>query len=233
MEFCVLKNHHKRNFERQKHPSEMVDMISLVQQKKKVFDKLKKEQLTLQKKIILKDSIKKIKTIAGCDQSFVKNKIISAIVVLNYKNLEIIEKKNTISKVSFPYIPGYLSYRELPAIIKTYKKLKIKPDVLLCDFNGILHPRGLGAASHLGVLLNICTIGVAKNLLCGTIKNKFVFVNDEKKGYALKNKNYKVIYISPGNKITLKTSIKIVKYCIKNKLPEPIKLAHYYANTLK
>ncbi len=197
------------------------------------LDKLKKEQILLSKKIILKDSVKKIKTIGGCDNSFFSDKVISVIVVLNYKNLRIIEKKNTISKANFPYIPGYLSYREVPPIIKTYKKLKNKPDILLCDFNGVLHPRKIGAASHLGLLLNIPTIGVAKNLLCGKIKDNYVFVNNEKRGYALKNKNYKPIYISPGHKITLEKSIKIVKHCLKNKIPEPIRLAHNFANKKK
>jgi len=197
------------------------------------LNRLKNEQLLLAKKIILKDSVKKIKTIGGCDNAFFKDKIISAIVVLDYKTLEIIEKKNIISKIKFPYIPGYLSYRELPGIIKTYKKLKNKPNILLCDFNGILHPRKIGAASHLGIKLDIPTIGIAKNLLCGKKTNNYVFVNNEKRGYVLKRKKYKPIFISPGHKITLNTSVKIVKRCLKNKIPEPIKLAHNFANKIK
>jgi len=197
------------------------------------ISKLKNEQLKLAKKVITEDKIKKIKTIAGCDQAFFNNKIISAIIVFDYKKLSIIEKKYTISKIDFPYITSYLSYREVPAIIKTYKKLKNKPDIMLCDFNGILHPRRIGAASHLGVLLGIVTIGVAKSLLLGKIKNNKVYVNKEQRGYVIKNKKYKEIYVSPGNNISLKTSIRIVKKLIKNRLPEPIRLSHQYANEIK
>lgn len=197
------------------------------------IDILKEEQLKLAKKVILKDKFSRIKLIGGCDQAFIKNKIISIIIVLDYKSLEIIEKKYSVLNSTFPYIPGYLSYREVPPIIKTYKKLKHKPDILLCDFNGILHPSFIGAASHLGVLLSICTIGVAKNLLCGKIKNNYIFINNKKVGYKLKN-NFKPLYISLGHKISLKTSIKIIKKLIKNnRLPEPIRLAHEYANELK
>lgn len=198
--------------------------------------KLKEEQLKLAKKVILEDSIKinKIEKIGGCDQAFFKDKIISVIIIFRYPSLEIIEKKYSIVKEKFPYIPGYLSYREVPSIIKTYKKLKNKADVLLCDFNGILHPRKIGAASHLGVLLGICTIGVAKGLLCGKVKKNYVYLGKEKVGYELKRGNFKPIYVSPGNKISLKTSIKIVKRLIKkNKLPEPLRLAHLYANEMK
>lgn len=200
------------------------------------LSKLKKEQIKLSKKIMLNDSIKinKIKIIGGCDQAFYKDKIISAIIIFKFPSLEIIEKKYSIIKESFPYIPGYLSYREVPPIIKTYRKLKNKPDILLCDFNGILHPRKIGAASHLGVLLNICTIGVAKSLLCGEVKKSYVYLDKEKVGYELKRENFKPIYISPGNKISLESSVKIVKGLIKeNKLPEPLRLAHLYANEIR
>lgn len=200
------------------------------------LSKLKKEQIKLSNEVILKDSIKinKIKMIGGCDQAFFKDKIISAIIIFKYPSLEIIEKKYSIVKEKFPYIPGYLSYREVPSIIKTYKKLKNKPHILLCDFNGILHPRKIGAASHLGVLLDICTIGVAKNLLCGKVKKDYVYIDNEKTGYQLKGRDFKPIYISPGNKISLRTSVRIVKRLIKNnKLPEPLRLAHNYANEIK
>lgn len=199
------------------------------------LSELKKEQLKLAKKVIIEDKvdIKEIKLIGGCDQAFFNDKIISSIIILN-KKLALIEKKYSVSKINFPYIPGFLSYREVPSVIKTYKKLKYKPDILLCDFNGILHPRGIGAASHLGVLLDICTIGVAKNLLCGKIKNDYIYLNNEKIGYQLKTGKFKPIYISPGNKISLKTSVEIVKkLIIKNRLPEPLKLAHLYANEVK
>ena len=195
--------------------------------------KLKEEQIRFAKKVILHDTIKKISLIGGCDQAFFDDKIISVIVVLDYKSLEFIERRYFITKTTFPYIPGYLSYREVPAIVNVYKKLEHKPDVLLCDFNGILHPRFIGAASHLGVSLDIVTIGVAKSLLCGDIKKNYVYIKGRKVGYVIRSKKYSSIYISPGNKISLDTAVKIVKKIRKHKLPEPIRLAHLYANTIK
>jgi len=199
----------------------------------KSIECLKNEQLKLAKKVITKDKFKRIRLIGGCDCAFVKDKVISAIIICD-KDMDIIEKKYSISKIKFPYIPGFLSYREVPSLIMTYKKIKNKPDILICDCNGILHPRRLGAASHLGVLLNKTTIGVAKSLLLGKIKNNYIYVNNEKRGFRLKNKNFKAVYISPGHKILLRTSIKIIKKLFKeHRLPEPLYLAHKYANEVK
>lgn len=214
--------------------------------------KLEKEQIKLAKKIITKDSFEKIKTIAGIDQAFLNDKIISAIVVLNYPTLKIVGKAYSKIQTKFPYIPGYLSYREAPAIISAYKKLKIKPDILMIDGNGILHPRRIGLASHVGVLLKKPTIGVAKRLLCGKVRKcsgracsalksskldhyNCVYIDNELRGIALlTKKNCRPIYVSPGHLISLKSCVKIIKGCLLGyKLPEPLRLAHNYANEIK
>ena len=194
--------------------------------------KLKEEQLALAKKVSVKDEVEELNLIAGCDQTFADNKIISGIVVLRYNDFEVVEKQYSSVRAAIPYIPGFLSYREAPAIIEAFNKLENKPDVLIVEANGILHPRKLGMASHVGLSLDIPTIGVAKKLLCGEVKNSKVYVNDEVRASVLVTKEHaNPLYISPGHKVNLRRALEIVKKCIKlpHKLPEPLHLAHKYA----
>ena len=197
--------------------------------------KLRAKQIEIIKKLSLKDEFKKIERIVGFDQAFLNDKIISAAVVCDYNSLEIIEKKYVVEEVKIPYIPGFLSFREGPAITKAYRKLKTKPDIVMIDGNGILHPIKAGLATHVGIILNTPTIGVAKSLLLGVVKNRRVYVDGEVRGYELyTKKGCKPIYVSPGHKISLKTSVKVVKDCVRgHKLPEPLRLAHLYANEVK
>lgn len=190
-----------------------------------ITEKLLKIQEEIRKSIILEDVLpQKIKTIAGVDQAFPsENRIISTIVVCDYSDMSVIEKKHTIMNVNFPYVPGFLSFREGPSIVKTFKRLQNRPDILLIDGNGILHPRGVGIASHVGVLLNMVSIGVAKNLLCGKHKEpkktgnySRVIYEGKTIGYAyVSKKNYRPIFISPGHRVSLETSLKIVEKCIE------------------
>ena len=200
------------------------------------LSKLKEEQEKLAKKVTTKDSFDKIETIAGVDQNFSGKNIISAIVVCNHKDLKVIEKKYVVVKVKFPYIPGFLAYREGPAITEAFSKLDNKPDVLMVDGNGILHPSRIGLASHVGVLLDQCTIGISKSFLLGVTKGDEIYVENELRGMKIKTKEgSKPLFVSPGNKISLKTAVDIVKKCIKlpHKLPEPLHLAHRYADELR
>ncbi|MFX1453014.1 MAG: endonuclease V, partial [Promethearchaeota archaeon] len=142
----------------------------------------------------------------------------------------------------FPYKPGFFIFREGPPILEIVLKLNIMPDVFLINSHGICHPLGIGAASHIGILIEKPTIGVAQNILCGDAappKNlgdiSPIFLKNKIAGYAfLTQLNTKPIYISPGHLITLETAIKIVKNTIKAyKLPEPLRLAHQLANLTK
>ena len=198
--------------------------------------KLKEEQVRLAKKIIVKDNFTEITKIGGCDQAYMDKKIISVITVLSYPDLKLIEKKYSILDVEPPYIPGYMFYREGPAIIETYNKLENKPDVLMVDGSGILHPRRIGIASHLGLVLDVATIGVIKSLICGELKNDRVYVNGELRGQLILTKaSSNPIFVSAGHKISLKTAVKLVKETIRipYKMPQPIALAHKFANKLK
>lgn len=199
------------------------------------FEKLKEEQLKLAKKVITKDSFEKIELVGGADCAFSQDCVLASIVVCDYKTMEIKEKAYAVKKANVPYMAGFLIYREGPAISEAYSKLKQKPDVMIFDGNGILHPRRCGLASHIGVLLDIASIGVAKHLLVGEVKGNVVYVDKEARAELLITREHsKPIYISPGHKISLKTSVEIVKNCIKfpHKLPEPLHWAHRYANEI-
>jgi len=200
------------------------------------FEALKKEQLKLSKKVSIVDSIKNIKTVAGADQAYVENKVISAIAVCDYKSLKLIESRHAVVEAKVPYKSGFLFYKDGPAIIEAFNRLENKPDVLIVEANGILHPRRIGMASHVGILLDTATIGVTKALMLGQMIENTIYVEKEARGYGLITKEHaNPIYLSPGHKISLKTSLEVIKKCIRlpHKLPEPLHIAHKYGNKIR
>ena len=217
----------------------------IVDFEKKFFDdfktdypllKLRNEQIKLRKKVDLKDSFTKIESVAGLDVSFKKDnpkKVCGACVVIDYKTKATIEEKTVQVKIDFPYIPTYLSYRELPVYEKLLEKLDTKPTVFMIDGNGILHPYFFGIASHAGVKFDISTIGVAKSHLCGNVQNNIIKVKGEKAGFLFyaSEKLKNPVYVSPGHKISFETSERIVKKMSRYRIPEPIRRAHILAKT--
>jgi deoxyribonuclease V len=165
-------------------------------------------------------------------------KIISGVVVLDYETMDVMEETYSTEEVNFPYIPTFLSFREGPVIISAFRALKTKPDLLMVDGYGINHPRRAGLATHVGVALDMPTIGVAKKLLCGNAKkptkvgecNPIILDNQYIGVSLLSKRGCNPIYIAPGHRVSLRTTIKIVKHCLRGyKLPEPIRIAHEYA----
>ncbi|MBT4824485.1 endonuclease V [Candidatus Woesearchaeota archaeon] len=199
------------------------------------IEKLKEEQLKLAKKLSLSDQFDKIKTIAGVDYLYTDDEIICTIVVINYKTLEVVEKIYAVEKATFPYISGFISYRITPVTVKAYEKLENKPDLMMISANGIMHPRMFGAASALGLYLDIPTIGVAKKRLCGEEKDNCVYLDKDVIGKKIGTKDKaKAVYVSQGHKVGIKTTMEIVQNMLKgHKLPEPLYLAHKYGNKVK
>ncbi len=201
-----------------------------------MLNKLQKEQTELARKVILKDSFEKLETVGGVDQTFTDNKIISAIVVCDYRTMNIIEEQYAVTESKLKYIPGLRAYRELPAIVEAYGKLDVKPDVLIVGGHGITHPRGLGIASHAGLVLDQATIGIANKLIVGEISGNKIMVEGKARGYAISTKEKaNPVIVSLGHRISLKTSVEIIKNCIRfpHKLPEPLHLAHKLGNKVK
>lgn len=197
-----------------------------------------KIQRDLAKEIQKHDNIEEPRLIAGVDVSVNALSIATAAaVILDYPELTIREKVVVEGKVSFPYIPGLLSFRELPLTIKACEKLKAQPDMVLVDGQGIAHPRRLGLASHLGLFLDVPTIGCAKSSLYGIYQapgntaGSYSLITDNEEnviGAVLRTKNnVKPLFVSIGHKIDLTSSIHWVIQCCRGyRLPEPTRLAH-------
>ncbi|MEM1514656.1 MAG: deoxyribonuclease V [Candidatus Bathyarchaeia archaeon] len=205
------------------------------------IEKARRAQIALSKMVIREDQISMpIKYVAGVDVAYVKDLSIGAAAVLRYESLKPLEVKLAIVKTKFPYIPTLLSFREMPAAVAAIKKLENKPDVFLVDGQGIIHPYRLGFASHLGVTLDVPTIGVAKSLLCGEVLSggdiwRPIIHEGEVVGGAVYTKHgAKPIYVSIGHKVSLETAIKIVLACTKDcRIPEPLRISHISAKRMK
>jgi deoxyribonuclease V len=162
-----------------------------------------------------------------------------AIVVLDYPELGVVETKVVQGRLDFAYIPGLLSFRELPLILAGFESLGVTPDLVLVDGQGVAHPRRFGLASHLGLFLDVPTIGCAKSRLCGSHEapavepGSYAEVVDrgETIGVALRTKlGVKPVYVSIGHKVDLETAIRWVSKCCRGyRLPEPTRLAHLAA----
>lgn len=186
-----------------------------------------------------------ITTIAGGDISHNKftDVVYAAIVVLSYPKMELLSYSLIEGTTKFPYVPGYLAFREVPALLAAWEQLPVKPDIMVLDGNGIVHPREYGIACHFGVTANHPTIGCAKSMLFGEYKplglDKFseshIMAHGGVKGYALRTKaGVKPVYVSPGHKVSVEDSIDIMKTCVmKHRIPEPTRIAHEKVNLFR
>ena len=201
---------------------------------KENYTKIIELQNEYSKKVITHDYLNNnyIRKVCGIDVSYRDLNAFCSAVIVNKNTLEIIEIVNEKSIISYPYIPGLFMLREGEPLLKIVRLLKNLFDVLLIDGHGILHPRKCGLASYVGLMIDKPTIGVAKNLLCGSIlESSYVEYNKTILGYAIKKNNKKNIYVSVGHKISLETSIDIVKkLTIKSEfIPEPLRIADIYS----
>jgi deoxyribonuclease V len=200
-------------------------------------------QEKLRTQVVTEDHFKQpVEYVAGVDMGFEADGTISraAVAVLSFPDLQVIETNLAYRPTSFPYIPGFLSFREIPAVLDALEKTKTIPDIILCDGQGIAHPRRLGIASHLGVLLNIPTIGVAKSLLIGKHEElpdtkgswQPLIHKGETIGAVLRTRvGVKPVYVSPGHKVSLLTAIDYVLRCTpKYRLPETTRVADKLAS---
>ena len=204
-----------------------------------------KIQKTLRHQLIFKELPDKIHLVAGTDVSTSKKSDIiwASTVILEYPSLQTVEERWVEGTSVFPYIPGLLSFREIPLILEAIGMLKHRPDVFFCDGQGIAHPRGLGIASHLGVLIERPTIGCAKKRLVGTFSEvgptrgnySMLKYKGEEVGTVLRTRSgVKPVFVSPGYSVTIKNALNLVLGCSKRyRIPEPIRQAHLLVNRVR
>jgi deoxyinosine 3'endonuclease (endonuclease V) len=199
----------------------------------KLINYLAEIQYKLSKKVIRVDTYQKIDKIAGIDISFSKNNLaIAAAVIIDLNTLKILEKKTRKVELLFPYIPGFLGFRESNAMISVVDILENDFDVAMINGHGILHPRNFGLASHVGVLADMPTVGVAKKLIVGNYINhdnsfKLIRFMNQTVGVRLSDK-----FVSIGHKISLKTAKELVLKTLLFKMPEPLRQAHILATKI-
>jgi len=216
------------------------------------YSSARKVQADLACKVAFERLNKSPKLLAGIDCAFSKDgeRIFAAVIVLGRPRFDLVETVCASRKVTFPYIPGLLSFREAPVCLAAVGKLQRQPDLFMIDGQGIAHPRRLGLAAHLGLFLEKPTIGCAKSRLTGTYeepsleKGDYSFLKDEKGKQSTKSetigavvrtrKNVKPVFVSVGHKCLLEDAIRVVLDCaVKYRLPEPIRLAHQAVSELK
>lgn len=199
--------------------------------------RLRRLQEKLSASLSLEPMVERPQTVGGVDVSYGK-RAVASYALFELEGQRPIGSEEVEQEITFPYIPTYLAFRELPILQELLGKVRREgrmADVVMIDGNGILHPRHAGIASHLGVLLNIPTIGITKSLLCGEVRLanmevgevRYVLLRGERVGAALKTTaRAQPIYVSPGNGIDLDTAVRVTHALSSHKVPEPVRLAH-------
>jgi len=222
----------------------------------------RKIQEQLREKWIGEDRFKEIRTVAGLDAAFVltgsqafeanrnrwaalgeANRAIAAVVLYKYPEMQELQRAHAEVRLRFPYVPGFLSFREIPALLAALGKLLQMPDLILCDGQGYAHPRRMGLATHLGIVLDRPTIGCAKSILIGKHgpvgkeKGEWAAMIDDQEriGAALRTRTgVKPMYISQGHRISLETALRLtLSVCDGPRIPRPTRDADHYVSELR
>ena len=195
-----------------------------------IINTIRNQKLLAKKVITSNDFDKAINYVCGVDVSYKGGFANASAAIVKRGDLEVIEVAKTKNEIKYPYLPGLLVLRELDPVLETLKLLKNSFQLLLVDGHGLLHPRRCGLASYIGVITNNPTIGVAKNLLCGTVgSDGFVRYDGNILGFALRRGEHsrKAIYVSIGHRVSLSTSIQLIRSLTRldNLIPEPLRIA--------
>ncbi len=185
------------------------------------------------------------KTVAAADVSFNRfdPRLFATVLLLDAESFDVIEQVGVMREVTFPYVPGLLSFREAPVILEAFRHLRGVPDVVICDGQGVAHPRGVGLATHVGLWLGLPTVGCAKTKLCGRSDEPGpdrgdrapLVVGGAARGAVLRTrKGVKPVFVSPGHLCDVEGAVKVVLATApRYRLPEPIRLAHDRVNALR
>lgn len=203
----------------------------------------RKIQESLAARVRLSPLRREIKTVAGVDAAYTGAMTVAAVAVYDLETMSCIEESHHSEATTFPYVPGYLSFREGPAMIAAIAKLRRRPDLLMVDGQGIAHPRRLGIASFLGVLLAMPAIGCAKSRLVGEYREppagkggwSTLYLNGETVGAVLRSRDrVRPLFISPGHLVTVADALELVlRCCTRYRLPEPVRHADALSKRVK
>lgn len=174
-----------------------------------------------------------IRYVAGADGAYEGKRAVGAAVVVKYGSLQLAETATASAHVTFPYVPGLLAFREAPIIVRALRKLKHRPDVCIVDGHGLAHPRRFGLACHIGLIMDLPTIGVAKGQLFGREVQERIVDPEGNSIAEVIRADGKRLYVSVGHKISLDESVRVVRHCISKRGLEPIVLAHQEAQKAK
>jgi len=184
-------------------------------------------------------------TVAGVDCSFAKRakRGVGGIVVFEFPSLRPIDEAFAVGPAEFPYIPGLLSFREIPLLIAAWEKLTVIPEVVICDAQGIAHPRGIGLASHFGLVIDVPTVGCAKSRLVGEYEEPApergsktdLMYEGKRVGYVLRTRaGVKPVFVSPGHRVGFRDAAELVLRCApRYRIPEVIRTAHRFVNKIR
>ncbi len=199
-------------------------------------------QMRLREQVIEEPlDVDSVRLVAGADVSFERfgSEAWAGLVVLQMADMQVVEQVVVRTSISFPYVPGLLSFRESPPLLEAWHRLKVKPDVVLCDAHGRAHPRRFGMACHFGLLIDTPTIGCAKSLLCGEVETMSpmrdwfpIREGEELLGAALLTQpSARPVYVSVGHRVDLPSALEVVRRCVRrHRIPEPLRLAHELVN---
>jgi len=221
------------------------------------------EMISLQhgisERAVFEDALESVNNMAGVDQAFVEDGSVAVSAAVVLRDGETVDTATAMRETRVPYIPGLLAFREGRAVVTSLRALETKPDIVLVDGSGRIHPRQAGLATHVGVALNVPTVGVAKSLLCGEPRRSVKRLEEGERvsivadrnvnapdgttiGYAYQSKQYSEnasttvnpLYVSPGHRVSAETAVDIVEdACDGYKLPEPVRRADALAEEAK
>ncbi len=202
-------------------------------------------QRELRAKLNVEEHPLKMTTIGGADISLnlYSTTIYAGIVLLSFPLLQPLAYSLVKAETRFPYVPGYLAFREVPALVKVWEQMRRKPDVLVVDGHGIAHPRRMGIAAHFGSLTGQASMGCAKKILFGKFEEPLaeagsatpIMDKDEQIGYAFRSKSRTApVFVSPGHLMGLNNTLEVIRQCTgKYRIPEPTRLAHELVNRFR
>jgi deoxyribonuclease V len=207
------------------------------------IEEARREQEQLRRKVLLSPVRQEPRFVAGADAAFSNDRVFAAACLFSFPELTLIERRTAVRKLRFPYVPGFLAFREGPAITAALLSLLHTPDLILVDGQGIAHPRRFGIASYIGVLLDIPAIGCAKSRLVGdyeepeTQKGSWspLYLEGQTIGAVLRTRaNVRPLFISPGHRTDVKSAIRLALSCVGNyRIPEPIRCADMHSKIMK